>query len=174
MDYFTEQLIGRKSDKKDAAVRFGITAGFTLLAVVFTLAAFMFGLPLLALTVGTFWLMYRLYGNTFVEYEYTLTNRDLDIDRIRARRKRTRLLTLDLSETLSWGPAKSLPADVQPDVTVFASDNSGEGVWFVYSSSPKLGKVLLYLTPNPRIIFGINNGVPRALHKADITEAPEE
>ena len=89
-DFYTEQLVKKRPDMKDLAIKVGlilITVIAFLIVLVFPIGII---LPILAIVLDV--IMFRRLN---VEYEYLYVNGDLDVDKIMSRAKRKRMFPIE-------------------------------------------------------------------------------
>ena len=163
MDHYSEQLVAKRAETKELVLRGLIIFGGVAIAAFSVYLCFVYGgimafYPLI-IGIGAIVLAVWLLGNTVAEYEYIVTNHDMDIDKIIGRRKRKRLVSISLNNVESWGEYTGKEGEGAA-ATVMASDATGVGVWYLFVSHDKLGKVLLLFTPDSRTLASINMAVP--------------
>lgn len=173
MDIFGEQLIRREVSGIDWAKRIGLTvAGLTLSSVsmFFALAT---GLSiLLFLAVGIlFGLVWLLMGMNY-EYEYILTNEDFDFDKITGKRKRNRLITIKFNTVEEFDKYDGTQgSDVA--ATVVATDNTGEGIYYIIAKHKTHGRTMVLFTPNDKMIGLTLQALPRKVRSETKVKMPE-
>lgn len=168
MDYYNEQLIQKKADGRDWAIRALIGAGTVTVIVLSAMAAVFFGfMPLIIVAFGACYLAYLLFTGTSVEYEYIVTNNDLDIDKISGKRKRKRLITVKLNTVVEWGEYNE-GKEHNADATVMAHDGTGIGIWYLIAKHDKYGNVMIMFTPSAETALNINHGVPYGVRKKEL------
>lgn len=176
MDNYVEQIISKKSESRDIALRLLIFLGLSLVAALALISTALFGFPfLIVIAIGAVYLMWFLLGNTSIEYEYIVTNNELDIDKIIGRRKRKRLITMKLNLAEEWGEyeeGKSKNDKVL--ATVSAHDCRYVNLWYIVSNHEKHGKTMLLFSPNENVLTAVNKSVPYALRKREVAKAAEE
>lgn len=173
MDNYVEQIISKKAEGRDTAVRMLILIGFSFVAALSIVCTLIFYFPfLLVIGMGAVYLMWYLLGNTSIEYEYIVTNNEFDIDKIIGRRKRKRLITIKLNTTEEWGEYKN-QAGEKASATVSAHDCRYKNIWYIVANHEKHGKTLLLFSPNDDVLVAVNKSVPYNLRKKEVKEIEE-
>ena len=98
-DFYTEQLIKKKTDGKDIAIK--------ILLIVLTVISFfiVFLLPLLILVPILFIVAdVFLFRRMDVEYEYIYINGDLDIDKVMHKERRKHMLSVNVKDVEMLAP----------------------------------------------------------------------
>ena len=98
-DFYTEQLIKKKTDGKDIAIK--------ILLIVLTVISFFiaFLLPLLILVPILFIVAdVFLFRRMDVEYEYIYINGDLDIDKVMHKERRKHMLSVNVKDVEMLAP----------------------------------------------------------------------
>ena len=168
MDRFSEQLTEKRSTGRDnllkAAIIIGALAVFAGILYIMLLFGSTVVLPCFALAAGDVWLAAYLLQGLFTEYEYIVTNDDLDIDKIKGRRSRKRLITVSLRSVTELGEYTD-GTSLSPDVTVMAHDETGQGMWYLLSSSDELGQLAVIFNPDKKTLKNIAGGLSPALRQ---------
>lgn len=156
-DFYTEQLVKKRPDAKDLAVK----AGLILLTVIAFLIVLMFPigiiLPILAIVLDV--VMFRRLN---VEYEYLYVNGDLDVDKIMSRSKRKRMFSMNVSEMEILAPADAPELrQYQNAKTLDFSSGTGQAKLYtlVVADHGELKKVIF--EPNETIVEGLFVLAPR-------------
>ena len=156
-DYYTEQLVKKRPDAKDLAIK----TGLIVLTVLTVLIVFIFPvgliLPILAIVLDV--IMFRRLN---VEYEYLYVNGDLDIDKIMNRAKRKRMFSMNVSEMELLAPldAPELRLYQQAKAVDFTSGTGQTREYaLILSDHGELKKVIF--EPNETIIEGFYILAPR-------------
>lgn len=176
MDNYVEQIVAKKSEARDTAIRLIIFLGLSLVAALALICTVLFGFAfLLVVAVGAIYLMWYLLGNTSVEYEYIVTNNELDVDKITGRRKRKRLITLKLNLADEWGEYdENKNKNEKVQATVSAHDCRYINLWYLVANHEKHGKTMLLFSPNEDVLTAVNKSVPYNLKNREITKAAEK
>jgi len=160
MDLFMEQMVEKKTDIRDKALKICIvTAAFSLSAVIALAALYTGYAPLFIVIAGVIWLASYILKGLSVEYEYILTNKDLDVDKITGKRKRKRLVTLDLLTAEAFSRYGE-DFDIKPDVTVSAHNNAYNNLWYLVARHKTHGKTLLLFSPSEEFAAALNDALP--------------
>ena len=156
-DYYTEQLVKKRPDAKDLAIK----TGLIVLTVLTVLIVFIFPvgliLPILAIVLDV--IMFRRLN---VEYEYLYVKGDLDIDKIMNRAKRKRMFSMNVSEMELLAPldAPELRLYQQAKAVDFTSGTGQAREYaLILSDHGELKKVIF--EPNETIIEGFYILAPR-------------
>lgn len=92
-DYYTEQLVKKKTDGKDIAIKV-ILVFCTVFSFFFVLMMpFLLILPVLMIVLD-----YFMFRRLDLEYEYLYVNGDLDIDKIMGKQKRKRVFSMNVND----------------------------------------------------------------------------
>lgn len=165
MDSFAEQLISKKSQKTDIALKILISIAGLSLAILFMTITFATGFNLfILLSVGTLYLTVRIISNMYTEYEYIVTNNDLDIDKIVGKRKRKRLMTIKL-DTVKEFEMYTDRTELSAETTVIAVDGTVADAYYLIAEHSTHGKTVVIFNPNERMREAINSGLPYAIRK---------
>ena len=155
---FAEQLVKKKKTGKDIA----LLVGLWVLAFVVTVALIYGALGLMSqrgnstpvalailLSVGVFWLAFRLTGNLTVEYEYSAFEGELSVDKIVAKRKRTRVVQVAAKRVEQLSPIAARAEEKGKfDRVVMAAPSEAEATWYVTYSGKKNGRTLVLFAPS--------------------------
>lgn len=103
---FVEQIVARRNPPLTK-----LTLGAMIVLTVFVgLNGLLFLQPvILVMFLALLGMLYFMFLQVNIEYEYSVTDNILDIDIIRWKRKRKHLLTLDLNNVVVVAPARSEP-----------------------------------------------------------------
>ncbi|WP_346663933.1 DUF6106 family protein [uncultured Merdimonas sp.] len=156
-DYYTEQLVKKKPDSKDMAIK----AGLILLTVITVLIVFLFPvgliLPILAIVLDVF--MFRRLN---VEYEYLYVNGDLDIDKIMNQAKRKRVFSMNVSELELLAPVDAPELRLyQKARTLDFSSGTGQAREYALIVAERGEQKKIIFEPNETIIEGFFMLAPR-------------
>jgi len=174
MDRFVEQIIAKKTEPRDAAMRIVLVMGGSLLAAAFALVAVLFLITYLFMfSIAAMWLTWFLLQGTYIEYEYIVTNDELDIDKIIARKKRKRLITIKISKAEEWGEYAAGKGE-SATVTVQAHDCGYKNLWYIVTHHQTHGKTAVLFSPNRAILEAVNKAVPYGLRKKELKEEAAE
>jgi hypothetical protein len=164
VDVFTEQLVTRKSDARDRALKICIIFGTAAFCIFFLGVAIIFVrlaiAPLaFAAIPGIIWLGIHFFKGLSREYEYILTNKELDIDKIMGKRRRRRMVTLDLNSAENLQKCTD-ETTYEADATVSAHDNTFVNMWSLTIRHESHGKVVLLFNPNEAFLDKLNKCLP--------------
>lgn len=165
MDTFFEQIVKRRKTMAEKIV-WGLMWFFAILVIVLLLlispnfgAFSMVGiLAAFGVGYGTF----RYTSGQNVEFEYSVTNGEVDIDKIIAQRKRKRLITIDCKEIEAFGvydPQKHVNTNYDKRMLVCNLD--AEKLFYFVTRYKQLGRVLVVVEPDERILSALKKYVPR-------------
>ena len=162
----TEQLVKKKTTKKDIFIQCGIvflTVLILLILFVTTLAFVM--LPLVAVLVAV---AVVLFLRRNVEFEYTLLEHDLTVDCIRNKSSRKLVVWSDVKTFDVFGPI-SHPMFAEWKKRVQAvhdacAEKDAPDAWFaVFPDQKGGGKNLLIFQPNERMLAALGKQVPQTV-----------
>ena len=162
----TEQLVKKKTTKKDIFIQCGIVFLAVLALLILCVTGLVFVmLPLAAVLVVAAAILF-LRRN--VEYEYTLLEHDLTVDCIRNRSDRKLVVWSDVKTFDVFGPA-SHPMFSEWKKRVQAvhdacAEKDAPDAWFaVFPDQKGGGKNLLIFQPNERMLAALKKQVPRSV-----------
>ena len=173
---FVEQLIRKKKTGKDFAGIVGVWAGAFLLTVVMVYIGLVYleqtktsaflALAIL-LSVGAFWLAFRLAGHFTVEYEYSAFEGELTVDRIVAKRKRTRVVQVAAKKIEQLSPIEARAEETGHfDRVLMAAPSEAEATWFVTYSGKRNGRTMVLFAPSEKFFEELYDGQTRAVQTA--------
>lgn len=167
MDKFYEQLVFKRPDNKDSALKFLLIFG-TVLA---SLIAFYFAAQFIGLFSGLIIGGCIIYAGVFLssffnyEYEYALTNGELDIDKISGKKRRKHLATIELRYVTAFA-AFTEETRANNDLTLMmAHDGTGENIYFADFKHPEYGSTRLLFSPDEKMLEYISSYTPRNIFK---------
>lgn len=154
---FAEQLVKKKKSATDIL----LLVGLWLVAFVFVVVLIYGALGLTAqkgnttpialailLSVGVFWLAFRLSGNLTVEFEYSTFEGELMVDKIVAKRKRTRIVQVAAKRIEQLSPIEARNVAEKYDRMVMAAESAADATWFVTYSGKKNGHTIVLFSPS--------------------------
>ena len=153
MDTFIEQLVIIKNTAKIKAVKIGIWAVCTLMAlglIAFAILNSSLAFLLLIIAAACFFCAYYMCGQLNNEFEYIITNRDIDIDRIINKKKRIRMASFtcsDIEDIEKYDSNKHF-ADKNRNINIYFGCTPDENAVCFKVKHPKNGHYFLVLTPN--------------------------
>ena len=169
MDTYIEWMVKRKIDTPVRILRFLIMTVAVLIGLVLLFLSFFisflvfFGIVFFGLCIWGGIVINRRFN---VEYEYILTNFDLDIDRIIAQKKRKRLLSVNLRTFQQFGPCDDAHMDqiarMGENKRIDVSAHDERMTYYFVCMEKKYGRVLVFFTPNERIIHTVKAAAPQA------------
>lgn len=92
-DYYTEQLVKKKTSGKDIMIKSLLVAVTVMSFLIVPLIPFLLIVPVLLIVLD-----YFMFRRLDLEYEYLYVNGDLDIDKIMGKQKRKRIFSMNISE----------------------------------------------------------------------------
>lgn len=156
-DFYTEQLIKKKTSTKDILMKVLLIAA----AILSVLIIFVFPLglliPVIVIAVVVF-----LFRRLDVEYEYLYVNGDFDVDKIMHKSKRKNVFSMNVSEMELLAPAghPQLNQFRNARVCDFSSGTASENLYvLVVAANGQQTKVVF--EPNASIIEGFYMLAPR-------------
>nr|WP_317282425.1 DUF6106 family protein [uncultured Sellimonas sp.] len=156
-DYYTEQLVKKKTTGKDLAIK-AVLIFFTAVSVfILLLMPFLLIVPVIMIAVD-----YFVFRRLDLEYEYLYVNGDLDIDKIMAKQKRKRVFSMNVSELEILAPqgAGELNQYNNAKVMDFSSHMPDAKCYvMVVSNNGQLAKVIF--EPEKEILEGMKMLAPR-------------
>lgn len=156
-DYYTEQLVEKKTDAKDRMIKIGLVLLTALSVVIVFFFPLGIILPVLVILLDVF-----LFRRMNVEYEYLYVNGELDIDMILNKAKRKRKFSADINdvELLAPAGAPELGQYQNAKVKDFSSGNKQARCYvLVVTNKGEMTKVIF--EPNDTIIEGYSMMAPR-------------
>lgn len=169
MDTYVEWMVKRKIDTPVRILRVMIMAVAALIGLVLLfLSLFIsflvfFGIIFFGLCI---WGGIAINRRFSVEFEYIMTNFDLDIDKIIAQKKRKRLLSINLRTLQQFGPCDDAHADkidrAGESKRIDVSAHDERQTYYFICTDKKNGRVLVFFTPDERIIHTIKAAAPQA------------
>lgn len=156
-DYYTEQLVKKRPDSKDLAMKVGLVCLFVLSVLIVFVFPIGLILPILVIVFDVF--MFRRLN---VEYEYLYVNGDLDIDKIMNRSKRKKMFVMNVSDLEMLAPVDA-PELRQYHNTKTANycsgDNNARQYAMIVADHGELKKIIF--EPNDTIVEGFYILAPR-------------
>lgn len=161
METVREQLVKRPSAQSDKIKQYLILFSALLLATASMVAVISFlggvfmiaGIMLAALIL---WGGYYLTGLLNVEYEYCIAGAELTIDKITDQKKRKTLCSLNLKSAVGFYKTEKPSGDA----CAISAEGKGE-VYTIEFTDSKLGRTMLYFTPDQRTLDMITPYLPR-------------
>lgn len=156
-DFYTEQLIKRKTSSATMFAKAGLIALTVLSAAAIFLFQFAIILPVIMIAAD-----YFLFRRMDVEYEYLYVNGDLDIDIIMAKQKRKRKFSTNVSNMEMIAPegsaeTRNFKADKSYDFSSGAEDRKRYEMIVIENGQ----KIKVIFEPNQTIIEGMRLLAPR-------------
>lgn len=157
-DFYTEQLIKKRTDGKDIAMKTLLIVLTVLSFFIAFLMPFLILLPVIFIVLDVF-----LFHRMDVEYEYIYINGDLDIDKVMHKEKRKHMFSINVKDMELLAPEGSFQLQSYKAAKVYdySSGNPGtDGRYvLVFTKSGVLGKVLF--EPNSSLVEGFYMMAPR-------------
>ena len=156
-DYYTEQLVKKKTSGKDIMIKSLLVAVTVMSFLIVPLMPFLLIVPVLLIVLD-----YFMFRRLDLEYEYLYVNGDLDIDKIMNRAKRKRMFSMNVSEMELLAPldAPELRLYQQAKAVDFTSGTGQAREYaLILSDHGELKKVIF--EPNETIIEGFYILAPR-------------
>ena len=160
-DYYTEQLVKKRTDMKDIAIKALLTA----LTIVSILAIFMFPMAIIApvIMIAADIIMFRRLD---VEYEYIYVNGELDIDKIMHKERRKHLFTANLNEMEVLAKSGASELDAFKNVkTADYTTRQPEAKVYEMVLLIKGEKIKVLFEPNEEMLEGIWMTAPRKVFR---------
>lgn len=156
-DFYTEQLIKKRSDMKDVLKKVLLIAITIVSAAIVLVIPIGIIIPIIMIVVDVF-----VFRSLDVEYEYLYLNGDLDIDKIMHKEKRKRMFSTNVSDMEIMAPANSAELNSYKNARVYnyTSGNPEAKVYEMLIVSSGETKRLIF-EPNEAIVEGIWMMAPR-------------
>ena len=156
-DFYTEQLIARKTPPSAMMAKVGLIALTVLSVMAVLFVPFAIVLPVIMVVVD-----YFLFRRMNVEYEYLYVNGDLDIDIIMSKQKRKRKFSTNVSNMEILAPSGS-PETKNMQVTKTYDFSSGieENKKYEMIVTENGQKIKVLFEPNKVILDGMRLMAPR-------------
>ena len=156
-DYYTEQLVKKRPDAKDLAIK----TGLIVLTVLTVLIVFIFPvgliLPILAIVLDV--IMFRRLN---VEYEYLYVNGDLDIDKIMHKARRKRVFSMNVNDLEVLAPIDAIELrQYQRAKVLDYSSGTGRGRLYALVVTDHGQQKKIIFEPNDTIVEGFFLLAPR-------------
>lgn len=157
-DFYTEQLIKKRTDGKDIAMKILLIAVTVISFFIAFLMPFLLLLPIVFIAVDIF-----LFRRMDVEYEYIYINGDLDIDKVMHKEKRKHMLSMNVQDMELLAPEGSFQLQSYRTGKVYdysSGDPAAAGRYvLVFTRSGETVKVLF--EPNRDLVEGFFLLAPR-------------
>ncbi len=157
-DFYTEQLIKKRTDGKDIAMKILLIAVTVISFFIAFLMPFLLLLPIVLIAADIF-----LFRRMDVEYEYIYINGDLDIDKVMHKEKRKHMLSMNVQDMELLAPEGSFQLQSYRTGKVYdysSGDPSATGRYvLVFTRSGETVKVLF--EPNRDLVEGFFLLAPR-------------
>lgn len=156
-DFYTEQLIKKRTSSKDIMIKTGLVC-LTVLSVLLVFI-FPFGIIVPVIMIALTVAMFRRLN---VEYEYLFVNGDLDIDKIMNKSKRKRIFSMNVADMELLAPvnAGELMHFQRAKVCDYTSGPGAKEVYALIVLERGAQKKILF-EPNEDIIEGFFMMAPR-------------
>lgn len=157
-DFYTEQLIKKRTDGKDIAMKILLIAVTVISFFIAFLMPFLLLLPIVLIAADIF-----LFRRMDVEYEYIYINGDLDIDKVMHKEKRKHMLSMNVQDMELLAPEGSFQLQSYRTGKVYdysSGDPAAAGRYvLVFTRSGETVKVLF--EPNRDLVEGFFLLAPR-------------
>lgn len=157
-DFYTEQLIKKRTDGKDIAMKILLIAVTVISFFIAFLMPFLLLLPIVLIAADIF-----LFRRMDVEYEYIYINGDLDIDKVMHKEKRKHMLSMNVQDMELLAPEGSFQLQSYRTGKVYdysSGDPAATGRYvLVFTRSGETVKVLF--EPNRDLVEGFFLLAPR-------------
>lgn len=170
MDYsiFTEQLVGRKPNRRARMIQIGIVVLALLLIMLLALIpGMLYWVPVLLAAIILFAVIFIRRQN--VEFEYIQNGDSLDVDKIFGKSTRTGMTTIDLKAVESFGEETRTVKELRENCqTVFdCAGDDGTVYSIVYLGDGDEGRCALLFTPNEKMLSSLKRAIsPRVWKKS--------
>ena len=156
-DFYTEQLIKKRSDMKDVLKKVLLIAITIVSAAIVLVIPIGIIIPIIMIVVDIF-----VFRSLDVEYENLYLNGDLDIDKIMHKEKRKRMFSTNVSDMEIMAPANSAELNSYKNARVYnyTSGNPDAKVYEMIIVSSGETKRLIF-EPNEASVEGIWMMAPR-------------
>lgn len=157
-DFYTEQLIKKRTDGKDIAMKVLLIVLTVISFFVAFLMPFLMLLPILFIVLDVF-----LFRRMDVEYEYIYINGDLDIDKVMHKERRKHMFSVNVNDMELLAPEGSFQLQSYRNGRVYdyssGNPSSPNRFVLVFSRSGERGKVIF--EPNSDLVEGFFMMAPR-------------
>lgn len=157
-DFYTEQLIKKRTDGKDIAMKILLIAVTVISFFIAFLMPFLLLLPVVFIAADIF-----LFRRMDVEYEYIYINGDLDIDKVMHKEKRKHMLSMNVQDMELLAPEGSFQLQSYRTGKVYdysSGDPAATGRYvLVFTRSGETVKILF--EPNRDLVEGFFLLAPR-------------
>lgn len=156
-DFYTEQLIKKKTTGKDIMIKVGMIALTVLSALVVFIFPMGIILPVALIVIDVF-----VFRGLNLEYEYLFVNGDLDIDKIMNKSKRKRVFSMNVADMEVLAPvnAGELMQFQRAKVSDYTSNTGNAGVYAMVVLEKGVHRKILF-EPNEEIVEGFYMMAPR-------------
>ncbi len=156
-DFYTEQLIKKKTTGKDIMIKVGMIALTVLSALVVFIFPMGIILPVALIVIDVF-----VFRGLNLEYEYLFVNGDLDIDKIMNKSKRKRVFSMNVADMEVLAPvnAGELMQFQRAKVSDYTSNTGNADVYAMVVLEKGVHRKILF-EPNEEIVEGFYMMAPR-------------
>ena len=156
-DFYTEQLIKKKTTGKDIMIKVGMIALTVLSALVVFIFPMGIILPVALIVIDVF-----VFRGLNLEYEYLFVNGDLDIDKIMNKSKRKRVFSMNVADMEVLAPVNDgeLMQFQRAKVSDYTSNTGNADVYAMVVLEKGVHRKILF-EPNEEIVEGFYMMAPR-------------
>ncbi len=156
-DFYTEQLIKKKTTGKDIMIKIAMIALTVLSALVVFIFPMGIILPVALIVIDVF-----VFRGLNLEYEYLFVNGDLDIDKIMNKSKRKRVFSMNVADMEVLAPvnAGELMQFQRAKVSDYTSNTGNADVYAMVVLEKGVHRKILF-EPNEEIVEGFYMMAPR-------------
>lgn len=156
-DFYTEQLVKRKTSGKDVMIKILLIAVTVLSFLIVPILPFLLIIPVLLIVLD-----YFMFRRLDLEYEYLYVNGDLDIDKIMGKQKRKRVFSMNVSEMELLAPMGAGELNQYRNAKVLDySSNTPNSRCYVMVIVKNGQQVKMIFEPEQVILDGIRMLAPR-------------
>lgn len=156
-DFYTEQLIKRRTAAKDVMIKAGLIALTVLSVMIIFLFPMGIIVPIMMVVIDVF-----VFRGMNLEYEYLFVNGELDIDKIMNKAKRKRVFSMNVADMEILAPvnAGELMQFQRAKVSDYTSNTGNADVYAMVVLEKGVYKKILF-EPNEEIVEGFYMMAPR-------------
>lgn len=157
-DFYTEQLIKKRTDGKDIAMKILLVVVTVISFFIAFFMPFLILLPIVMIVADVI-----LFRRMDVEYEYIYINGDLDIDKVMHKEKRKHMFSVNVNDMEMLAPEGAFQLQTYRTGKVYdyssGDASSGNRYVLVFTKSGETSKVIF--EPNKDLVEGFFLMAPR-------------